>query len=66
MRRRSKELAFRLSVERIEQLRRIREKKLYSGQDEIHELLQSLLIVAYWNDDVWFDAHPMIWDKLKQ
>ncbi|MEE8586102.1 MAG: hypothetical protein V3T83_14760, partial [Acidobacteriota bacterium] len=62
---RSKELAFRLSVERIEQLRRIRERKLYSAQDEIHDLLQSLLIVAYWNDDVWFDVHPMIWDKLK-
>ncbi len=59
-------LAIRLTISRIEELRTIRSRSWPSGGEEVGDLLQSLLIVAYRNQDTWFDAHPLIWEALKE
>jgi hypothetical protein len=63
---RSATLAFRLNAMWIEELRKVRRSKLPTGGDLTVELLQSLMIVAYFNGGPWFDAHPLIWEALEE
>ncbi len=61
-------LTFRLKMNAawIEELREIRQHKMATGEVETAELLQSLMIVAYFNGGPWLDAHPLIWEALKE
>jgi hypothetical protein len=62
---RAAQLAYRITTERADELKKVRERKLPSGTDASKELLHGLLIVAYRNGSAWFDAHPLIWDLLE-
>ncbi len=63
---RAAKLALRLNVERIEELKQIRNSNWPSGAEGSRELLQSRLAVAYRNSETWFDAHPLVWERLKE
>ncbi len=56
----------RLTTARLEELRKIHASKLPSGDADVSELLQSLLIVAYRNRRTWFDVHPLLWEELEE
>ncbi len=62
--RRAQKLTARLTREAITELRLVRKEKIPSGDKAASVLINSLLIVAYRNGDTWFDAHPLIWNKL--
>ncbi len=54
----------RLGIDKIEELRKTRKEKRYSGAPASLELLHSRLIVAYRNGRPWYDAHPLTWEEL--
>ena len=63
---RAAKLALRLNVEWIEELKKIRASNWPSGTKGSRELLQSRLAVAYRNRETWFDAHPLVWERLEE
>ncbi len=63
---RAAQLAFRLTEQRVAELKKIRAGKWPAGGGETSDLLQSLLVVAYRNRKTWFDAHPLIWESLEE
>jgi hypothetical protein len=57
-------LGSRLTRETIRELQEVRKTKRPSRSQESSELLQGLVILAYQNERLWFDAHPLIWGEL--
>ena len=57
-------LTMRLTTTGTEELRKVRGTKQVSGSEESLELLHGLFIVAYRNDQTWYDAHPLLWEAL--
>lgn len=55
----------RLTMVDIEELNQIRKTKRLIGSDRTADLLQGLFVVAYFNGDTWFDAHPLLWEVLE-
>ena len=62
----ARKLTGRLDMQLIDELRKVRENKRLSGGPKTGELLQSRLIVPYFNGDVWYDAHPIVWETLEE
>lgn len=63
---RVRKLAFRLDMESRDELRSIREHKIPTASSKVAELLQSRMVVTYFNGEPWFDAHPLLWEALKK
>lgn len=59
-------LAFRLNMERKDELRKIRKNKIPTASNKVAELLQSRMVVTYFNGEPWFDAHPLLWEALEE
>ena len=49
-----------LSQYQLGTLRRVRRTKAIDNDEEYRELLHNLSCLEYWNDDVWYDVHPVI------
>jgi hypothetical protein len=62
----TRKLSGRLNTELRDELRKVRESKQLTGSDKTGELLQSRLIVPFFNGDVWYDAHPLVWEVLEE
>lgn len=59
------DLTGKLTIERKTILQSVHENKATSDNPLCYMLLQSLFILAYRNDETWFDAHPLLWDYIK-
>ncbi len=62
----ARKLSGRLDLELTAELREVRKHNRLTGGDKTGELLQSRLIVPYFNGDLWYDAHPLVWEVLEE
>ncbi len=62
----ARKLSGRLDLKLIAELREVREHKRLTGGDKTGALLQSRLLVPYFNGDIWYDAHPLVWEVLDE
>ena len=49
-----------LNREDLKILKEVKSKKEKTDEDRFHDLLFSLAILEYANDEVWYDIHPTI------
>ncbi len=63
---RARKLALRLDRKRIQELREIRKTKLPMASDRVAALLQSRMVVTYFNGGPWFDVHPLLWEVVAE
>jgi hypothetical protein len=49
-----------LSRSQIGTLKKIHRSKQVDNDEEHRELLHNLSCLEYWNDDVWYDVHPVV------
>jgi hypothetical protein len=63
---RTRKLALRLDLERIQELRQIRKNKIPTASERVAELLQSRMVVTYFNGSPWFDVHPLLWEAVSE
>ena len=61
---RAVQLESRLNSATKQELQKVYESKMTSGDPISSELLHGLLIVAYRNGSAWFDVHPLLWDAI--
>ncbi len=62
---RAARLASRLTVESVEELRKVRINKRPTDSLKSSELLHGLLIVVYRSEKIWYDVHPLLWEELE-
>ena len=49
-----------LSRDQIAILKEVHRTKQVDNNEEYRELLHNLSCLEYWNDDVWYDVHPVV------
>jgi hypothetical protein len=53
-----------LTDKHYQELQRVHTAHALAGTDAESELLRANFIISHINDDVWFDAHPILWPHL--
>ena len=49
-----------LSKDQIQTLHKIHSTKQVDNDEAYRGLLHNLSCLEYWNDDVWYDVHPVV------